>query len=295
MADTGFHEGKCCDAVLRWLEGRLGAQRADLRSPERDRDPAPVEFTCRFGPQLFALEHTGVEPFEGHVRLQAEAKRDFGPIYAAVAGRLPAGDHFELQLPARAMQALTRRQRETAQVAISQWVIATAASTPRSLIGQHGAPRVRAAPPGVPFEITLYRYEKSRGEDRDLTITHIVQASTSRTDRATRIEQACVKKFPKLAEWKHKAGARTILVLEDNDLQLSNPQVIYEALVAAERRVPNPPDEVHLVVTCIEPEWWHVRLRADQLTYYQLAQLGGGTTSFDPTHLTDLTATVSLR
>jgi hypothetical protein len=293
VADAGFHEGKCCDAVLKWLENRLGLQRSSLRSPEKEHDPAPVEFTCSFGSQLFALEHTGVEPFEGHVRLQAEAERDFGPIYAAVAGRLPASDLFELQIPARAMQALTRRQRETAQAAVASWIITKAPAIPHTPFGRYGrSPNVREAPPGVPFAIALHRFEKPVGVERDLTITHVVQASTSSADRETRIEQACAKKFPKLAEWKRKAGARTILVLEDNDLQLSNPQVIYEALAAAERRVPNPPDEVHLVVTCVELEWWHFRLRADQLTYYQMAQLGGGMTSFDPALLADLRATV---
>ena len=57
--DFGFHEGKCCDAVLRWLESHTAAQRADMLFPERDHDTAPVELTCRLGSQLYALEHTG--------------------------------------------------------------------------------------------------------------------------------------------------------------------------------------------------------------------------------------------
>jgi hypothetical protein len=278
--------------VLRWLEARLIVERADLRSPEKAHDAAPVEITCRLGAQLYALEHTGVEPFDGHVRLQAEAERDFGPIYDGVAGLLPPGDLFELQIPARAMQSLSRQRRATVQSAIVSWVLAKAPAVVRSPFGRFAAPVTREAPPGVPFQLTLHRHSKPSSVGRDFTISHIVQSATAVEDREARLYQACARKFPKLAQWKAKAGARTILVLEDNDLQLSNPQVIYEALAAAERRLADRPDEVHLVVTCVEPEWWHFRLRVDDLTYYQLSQLGGQMTLFDPAQLTDLMATV---
>lgn len=289
--DFGFHEGKCCDAVLRWFEARLGIERADLRSPEKALDAAPVEFTFRLGDQLYAIEHTGVEPFDGHVRLQAEAERDFGPIYSGVEGRLPADDLFQLHIPARAMQTITRRQRPAVQAAIVHWVLSKAPYLVRVPFGRVATPIMKETPPGVPFVLSLHRSTRPVGLERDFSISHIVQSADAEADRAVRIYQACSRKFPKLAEWKSR-GARSILVLEDNDLQLSNPQVIYEALAAAERRLPDRPDEVHLVVTCIEPEWWHFRLRVDSLTYYQLSQLGGQMTTYDPATLTDLMMTV---
>jgi hypothetical protein len=106
-----FHEGKCCDAAIRALEQRIGLARTELRSPEAEGVGAPVEFTCRLGNQLFAIEHTGIEPFAGHMRLQAEGGRDFEPIKQALVGRLPADDYFELNVPAGAMQALPRGSR----------------------------------------------------------------------------------------------------------------------------------------------------------------------------------------
>ena len=75
-----FHEGKACDAVIRVLEAREGQSRRDIRSPEKDGDPAPIELTCRIGDRLFAFEHTGIEPFAGHIKFEAEAKRHFDPI-----------------------------------------------------------------------------------------------------------------------------------------------------------------------------------------------------------------------
>jgi hypothetical protein len=85
-----FNEGKACDAILRRLEAREGARRTNLRSPERERHPAPVELACEIGDRLFAIEHTGIEPFPGHMQLEAEAGVNFRPIEAMVAGRLPA-------------------------------------------------------------------------------------------------------------------------------------------------------------------------------------------------------------
>ncbi len=41
-----FHEGKACDAVIRVLEARKGKSRRDVRSREKDGDPAPIELTC---------------------------------------------------------------------------------------------------------------------------------------------------------------------------------------------------------------------------------------------------------
>jgi len=72
--DIGFNEGKACDGVLRRLEKREGATRANGRWPEREHHAAPVEFVCSIGARTFAVEHTGIEPFEGFMRLQNEPK-----------------------------------------------------------------------------------------------------------------------------------------------------------------------------------------------------------------------------
>ena len=63
-----FNEGKACDAVLQHLERRAGATRSAMRFPEKEGHPAPVELVCTIGGRLYAIEHTGIEPFEGHVR-----------------------------------------------------------------------------------------------------------------------------------------------------------------------------------------------------------------------------------
>ena len=66
----------------------------------------PVELACEIGDRLFAIEHTGIEPFPGHMQLEAEAGVHFRPIEARVASRLPPHEHFELHMPVKATQGL---------------------------------------------------------------------------------------------------------------------------------------------------------------------------------------------
>jgi hypothetical protein len=61
--------------------------------------------------------------------------------------------------------------------------------------------------------------------------------------------RACEKKFPKLASWQSR-GAKSILVLEDNDVQNTGDHLVAEAGLAAEQSVNcSKPDEIYLVTT----------------------------------------------
>jgi hypothetical protein len=94
-----FQEGRACDAVLRLLEYQTGDKRQNLRFPEREGHKFPVDLVCELNGVLVALEHTGTEPFEGHVKLQAEAGRRGRPLVDAVASRLPPDQDFDLEVP----------------------------------------------------------------------------------------------------------------------------------------------------------------------------------------------------
>jgi hypothetical protein len=70
----------------------------------------------------------------------------------------------------------------------------------------------------IPFAVFLYR--NNLPGPGHLSIVHVVdRLEDSRNDR---IERACKRKFPKLAAWKTR-GARTVLILEGVDDQLTNP------------------------------------------------------------------------
>jgi hypothetical protein len=64
-----FHQEETCKGIIQRLEAREGKTRRDVR--ERDKgshmasSDARVEMTFWLGDQLYALEHTGIEPFDG--------------------------------------------------------------------------------------------------------------------------------------------------------------------------------------------------------------------------------------
>ncbi len=104
--------------------------------------------------------------------------------------------------------------------------------------------------------------------------------------RATRIKTAIGCKSPKLAKWKRDSGARTVLVLEDDDPWLTNRCRVADALDQAEAMTPDAPDEVFLVRTDHERTWWVICLRGP-------GRVDGEPmppSEFDPKELTKLTS-----
>jgi hypothetical protein len=94
-----FNEGKACDAVIRVLEAREGANRYDVRFPEQEGHAAPIEVACHIGDRLFAFEHTGIEPFPGHMQMEREADWLFGPSkpWSPAGSRLPTHSNWVSQ------------------------------------------------------------------------------------------------------------------------------------------------------------------------------------------------------
>lgn len=282
-----FNEGKACDAVLRRLEAREGQHRTDLRFPERERHLAPIELVCEIGNVLFAIEHTGIEPFFGHMRLEAEAGVHFRPIEAMVAGRLPPHEHFELHMPVKATQALKGAALRRVHEIVAAWIIATAPTLPIARFGRYAMPIQWVALPGVPFRVTLHRTTTDGFRPR-FSIRHMVEANHE-AERVERVREACQRKYPKLAQWKRDYGARTVLVLEENDIQLTNQQTVADALLEVEQTMPDRPDEVYLVSTAVETPWWSFVMRVGQRDYYDFSRVFQCAEEIDPATLRDLT------
>jgi hypothetical protein len=154
-----YNEGKACDAVVRVLEAREGKSRRNVRFPEQERHAAPIELACHIGDQLFALEHTGIEPFAGHMQMEAEAHRLFRPVETLLAAKLPPDDTFELGIPVNALQGLKKKELAQIQAALAAWVEATAPTVPVAPYARYLPSIQKVKPPGVPFEVRLDRFE----------------------------------------------------------------------------------------------------------------------------------------
>jgi len=86
-------------------------------------------------------------------------------------------------------------------------------------------------------------------------------------NRLGRLRIACDKKYPKLGAWKHKHGARTVLILEDNDAMFTNTELVTNAIVEAEKECSNLPDAIYLVATGLRM-WGLWPVRVDRTTYH---------------------------
>jgi hypothetical protein len=230
----GFNEGRTCDAVLRLIEKRKGAVRQNCRWPEKEHHAAPVELVCDIGGQQFALEHTGVEPFEGYVRLQNDARTHFRPLEDRISDSLPSTEYLELHMPLKATEGMKGKTLASLQAALAEYVLAKAPMLPVARDGRYVMPIQHEQPAGVPFEISLHRWRRSWQAARFRIVQTI--SEDLEAGRRARIQRACAKKLPKLAAWQSH-GAKSILVLEDNDIQNTGFHLVADALLLAEQNV----------------------------------------------------------
>jgi hypothetical protein len=273
-----FNEGKACDAVIRHIEAREGSSRQNLRSPEREKDAAPIELTCSIGGRFFAFEHTGIEPFERQIEL--EAKAHFQPLREMYLGKIPEGEVYDLHVPAGATLDLKRAQISATMSALGTWISTQGPRLELAPVGRYVTPAVRQPDAIVPFKVTLHRCALP-GVPGQLSVVHRVDLMNAR------IERACQKKLPKLAIWKAR-GSRTVLILEGVDDQLTNPVDVAKLVLHAEKAVGNEADEIYFVFSAIEP-WsvWHIRV--DTRTFFDLGNPEDRAWEVDPQTLSSLT------
>ena len=269
------NERRACDAVVRVLEERHGAVRANGRSPEDERVGPPIEYVFDLGERTYALEHTVVEAFDGQIHKDV----DFAAFVTPIERRARPPDALAPAAigspsPSTPSKGLKPKRMAEAQAAIVAWVRAAAAE-------------MHAECPDVPMRTRRpYGHESHRRgtvEGVDLHLHREIGWSLPEvaygrvfcgrfappdyeTLRIERMRAALAKKLPKLRSWKD-TGARSVLVLENRDLSLSNHVVILEAAEEALRGRHDPPDEIWLVDTTIETEWTVWCLMRDGLSF----------------------------
>jgi hypothetical protein len=240
-------EGKTCDALLRYLEERDGDQRTDVRWPEAEGHPAPIDLVCMIGHRLYAVEHTIVEPFPGHLEASERARRYFPRIQSAIAGDVPQDELWELYIPTTALQGRRGSEVRRIQDALIVFIRQTTPTLPKRPFGRP-QPASRFNVPNVPFAVGLHRLVTAGRFQFGL-----IHRDAKRT-REERVRQACDAKFGKLAAWKAD-GARTVLLLENPDLQLTNPMMVADAFLPIAIPRADRPDETYLIDSCTTTLW----------------------------------------
>ncbi|MGD9542722.1 MAG: hypothetical protein AB7F41_11965 [Methylocystis sp.] len=269
-----YNEGKACDAILRHLESREGALRFNLFQPEVVADhPAPVELVCEIGSRLFAIEHTRIEPFERLEKLKNEAPKHFKAVEDAIATIVPANEVWELQVPALAFQGLRKQKNiPTIQRALQSWITREAPALAKRRYGDYRQPLVQSSGliPDVPFEVRLFRFECPPEVGGRMQSVHIFQGDLD-ASRKQRMNRACKEKFPKLAWWKKNKSARTVFLLEDADILLTNEIIVAETYLSITAARTDVPDETYLLSTCVNNSWTLVPLLINGNSLFQLS------------------------
>jgi hypothetical protein len=239
--------------------------------------------TCTIGDRLFAFEHTVVEPFEGQIAIEARAH--FQPLRDSFYGKLPEGEYYDLHVPAGATLGLKKARIDQLVSTLTNWIDREGPKLELAPIGLMGRPVERDADDRVPFKVKLYRVALP-GVAGQLSVAHLVDRA--RESMAKRIRRVCVEKFPKLAVWK-TLGARTALILESSDDQLTNPENVARAFIFAEKSIASKPDEIYFLISAFAP-WWVWQIRVDARSFFELEDPDERGWETDPTSLTQVTA-----
>lgn len=261
------NEGKACDAVVRLLETRTGTVRVEVCHPERDGIGPPVDLRLKLGPQDYAIEHSQVEALPGQIHTGAEFAQFIRPVIDELSGMLPGPAVYDLYFPFNARLGVPPAQLERIRRNFIEWIRVhaqelhernpqrpTKEKNPRGFNDQY-----RGTPPGMPYEVTLRReahWSMSGKHDGVLLPSRFAPEDVER-QRVDRLRTALDRKCPKLHRCKEE-GARTVLVLEDNDIALSNHVLIEEGLAGLLEERADLPDEIYLVESSVKT--WGVRI-----------------------------------
>lgn len=297
MAST-LNEGKACDAVVKLLEKQTGKKRIDISCPEKNGIGPPVDLRLNLGTQDYAIEHTLIEAFAGQVHMGQEFGQFIEPVVDKLSGTLPKPGIYYLYFPTNARLKVKANQLDELRNGFVEWVREQAQQlhdknpdrptrewNPRGI-----EDKCRATPPGFPYEVTLRReahWSLSPHHDGILLVARYAPEDVEK-QRPARLLKALKDKCPKLRLCK-EGDARTVLVLEDNDISLSNHVLISEGLAGLLEGLANLPDEIYLVETTVKT--WDVRpLKIDDNIL-----LGNDWAEFDSSKLTDITNDVPKR
>lgn len=242
-----MNQDACCAAVRRHLSKRIGESLVISDRPDRVvRNDAAVEEVWRSPSHGYVVEHTRVEAFEAQIRDDMAFQRLVEPLERQFAGVLPG--RFAAALPwgvaSKSGIAFDEARAEIARLVVE-----------RAVDMRDGETAVLRSD-RLPFEVRLH---KRHSNDSRVFFSRWIEEGKTRFTandaafideaRVQRISRALDQKIPKLHEAAQAYGLPSVLVLESNDIALSN---IFEVAQAFKRAIggrTQVPDLVFLIET----------------------------------------------
>jgi hypothetical protein len=173
---------------------------------------ARVEMTFRLGDQLYAIEHTGIEPFDGFMEHQNRATDLFKPLEVAITSALSAllkpGVVIEMHLPIDAFSGRKMPEVRAIQSAIVEWARVGAPTLPARRYADYRNTLVTAQPTGVPFSVSLVRFDGMiPGMAGYFQLKHLTSGSDG--PRELRIQRRALREWCQHARPNAPDGRRT--------------------------------------------------------------------------------------
>jgi hypothetical protein len=288
------NEHRVCDAVARILEARVGTQRGNARCPEKDRIGPPVDYRFDLKGVPYAFEHTIVEAFPEQIRTGVDFDRFVSPIVDALDGSMPKPGVYYLNFSIDPSSGFKRKALPKLQqdviYSVQQTAAALHAQAPvrrdrhHAPHGDNGSRELKIQGVMVALRREVHWQNRERHDGR-LFVTRIAPEDYS-TQRQVRLEDALKDKCPKLSDCK-KEGAVSVLILENQDISLTNHVVVgevLERLLAVER--PDVPDEIFFVDTCISCQWTAWSVFRDKM-FWPDEESSNRYSEFEPSELCD--------
>ena len=260
------NEGKSCDAVVRCIEQRTGETRAAIHRPETDGIGPPVDLRLTLGAWEYAIEHTQIEAIPGLIGAGKGYKQLIEPVIDELSGTLPGPAVYALHFPIDTHLGVNLAELDRIRQDFIAWIQANAQSLYErnrdKLEREYTSPRyldsIEAKPPSFPYPVRIWmgaaRSESNWGALRHARLG--LDNEELEAHRADRLREALRCKCPKLRRCKQD-GVRTVLVLESDDIALTNHVLVGECLSALLPERTDLPDEIYLVET--EVKSWTVR------------------------------------
>jgi hypothetical protein len=240
-----------CTFVRQILEARTGEPITVTDRPEAVNRSVPVvEELWESATRRYAVEHTRLESYSGQIENEAKLRQLILPVREFLVGRLP-GSHV-LSVRVTETQA-ARIKYEDAHKEIIELTMQTA---PRLKDGETAVlPSTK-----LPFTVQLHRRHGSGSH----VAVHCLIEGDGEDLRLQRIRRALNDKCPKLAAWAGH-GRTSVLVLEANDIQLSNAFVAFDGFRHAIAERNDQPDIVVFVETDGAPMYGWIFKENDRL------------------------------
>jgi hypothetical protein len=225
-----------------------------------------VDYAFNLAGLPYAFEHTVVEAFEGQLRSNEQFGKFVEPIEAALDRRMPGGAYFALVFPIDPSNGLKPKAIARKQTEIIDWAKATAPELIKDAASASARQLRRTRPSrSMPNnDVTLEFCEDVIGGMGGRLLAQRKAPKGHDHLRILRVQQAVVDKLPKLAKCK---PARTVLILENRDMALSNHWLISDCLEKALETRSDTPDEVWLIDAVHEAFWVSICLRRDGVVF----------------------------